>query len=124
MPEGYNIKVCAQAAVEKLIIPYKPDAVYLDDATYVICVQNRLKERKIKETEKLLFYGGNNDPLFSLLSPVVASLVPGYTSIAEALLDALPLHEPPGCRKVICSQFTESNTIENFNPKERSSKNE
>ncbi len=110
MPDGYDIKVSAQAAVEKLIIPYKPDAVYADDATYVICIQNILRARKIKETEKPLFYGGNGDPLFSLLSPVVASLAPGYASIADALLDALPLHETPGCRKVVRSRFAESNT--------------
>lgn len=112
MPDGYNIKVSAQTAVEKLIIPCKPDAVYCDDANFVICMQNVLKEKKVKESEKMLFYGGNNDPLFSLLSPVVESLVPGYSSIADALLDALPLHESPGCRKVICSQFSGSKTIE------------
>ena len=81
--------VRARLAMEKMILPQRPDFLYIDDALYAASVQSLL----LKQGIPMMIHGGNGEPLFEGLG--IESFDPGYEKIASALLYLL-LH--PGHR--------------------------
>ena len=83
-----SLRTQTDAMMEQVILPYRPEVLYIDDALHASSLQTRLLERGIK----VRIYGGNNDPLFEGLG--LKSFDPCYRQIAQALLDLLL---KPGC---------------------------
>ena len=79
-------------AMEKMILPFRPDFLFIDDAVSAATLWNMLSRAGMD----IAVYGGNNDPLFADID--LKSLDPCYKKIAAALLDLL-LH--PECRTEI-----------------------
>ena len=79
-------------AMEKMILPFRPDFLFIDDAISATTLWNILSRAGMD----IAIYGGNNDPLFADID--LKSLDPCYKKIAAALLDLL-LH--PECRTEI-----------------------
>ena len=82
--------VRARLAMENMILPQRPDFLYIDDALYAASVQSLLLKQRIP----MMIHGGNDEPLFGGLG--IESFDPCYEKIAAALLDLL-LH--PGNRE-------------------------
>lgn len=76
-------------AFDRMILPYQPDFLYIDDAVNTITLRNLLFQSGLK----LAIHGGNDDPLFKCID--VPSFDPGYERQAAELLNLL-LH--PECR--------------------------
>ena len=79
-------------AMEKMILPYRPDFLYIDDAIYTVTLRTQLEGTGLK----IMVHGGNGDPLFNHMN--LSSSDPCYEKIAGALLDLL-LH--PEMRKTV-----------------------
>lgn len=88
------------AMMEQVILPYRPEVLYIDDALHAASLQTRLLERGIK----VKIYGGNNDPLFEGLR--LKSFDPCYRQIAQALLDLLMKPDCHGDMPVIEAVFS------------------
>lgn len=88
-PEGSSLTEQINVMMDQMILPYRPDFIYIDDAVHAASLQMRLLERGIK----VHLYGGNNDPLFEGLG--LKSFDPCYRKIAQALLDLLMKSELP-----------------------------
>lgn len=71
------------AAMEKLVLPYRPDLLFIDDAVSALVLHNRLLKNGLNVT----ICGGNNDPLFQ--STDVKSFNPDYEKMASELLNLL-----------------------------------
>ena len=80
---NFSLRTQTDAMMEQVILPYRPEVLYIDDALHAASLQTRLLERGIK----IWIYGGNNDPLFEGLG--LKSFDPCYRQIAQALLDLL-----------------------------------
>ena len=70
-------------AMEKMILPHRPDFLFVDDAFHAVPLQMQLFQAGIK----IKIYGGNGDPLFRSLGH--ETFDPCYRRIAQALLDLL-----------------------------------
>ena len=88
-PKGSSLTEQINVMMDQVILPYRPDFIYIDDAVHAASLQMRLLERGIK----VHLYGGNNDPLFEGLG--LKSFDPCYRKIAQALLDLLMKSELP-----------------------------
>jgi len=82
-PEKLSLRNQAAAMMEKVILPCRPEVLYIDDALHAAALQTCLLERGIQ----IHLYGGNDDPLFEGLG--LKSFDPCYRRIAQALLDLL-----------------------------------
>ena len=82
----------------------RPDALFVDDATFAICIQSRLQYSGWRSPEELILCGGNNDPLFRHAMPEIRSLNPHYEQIAAELLEAV-LRKDYTYRKTIKSTY-------------------
>ena len=78
-----------EMVMEKMILPHRPDFLYIDDAIYTVTLRTQLEGTGLK----IMLHGGNDDPLFGNMK--LKSFDPCYGQIAEALLKLL-LH--PECR--------------------------
>ena len=76
-------------AMEKMILPCRPDFLYVDDAPHTV----RLRTKLFKAGLDIRIHGGDGDPLFDDME--LGTFDPCYERIAEALLKLL-LH--PECR--------------------------
>ncbi|MBR4663635.1 MAG: LacI family DNA-binding transcriptional regulator [Lentisphaeria bacterium] len=94
-----------QLALEKMILPYRPDFLYIDDAATTIALRNYLSNTGLNPA----ICGGNADPLFKYMS--LPSFDPGYEMIAAALLDLLLNREQKNEYPVIEAVYK----ISNFN---------
>lgn len=86
MPDP-NLRI--RAAMEKMILPYRPDFMFIDDAVYTVTLRSHLEGTGLK----IMIHGGNGDPLFRNMK--LNTFDPCYEKIAAALLKLL-LH--PECR--------------------------
>ena len=73
-------KIRVQAAMEKMILPFHPDFIFLDDAPHAVALRTQL----FKAGLDITIHGGNGDPIFDDLD--VNTFDPGYEKIAEELL--------------------------------------
>ena len=73
-------KIRVQAAMEKMILPFRPDFIFLDDAPHAVALRTQL----FKAGLDITIHGGNGDPIFDDLD--VNTFDPGYEKIAEELL--------------------------------------
>ena len=62
--------------IEHFIKREKPDALFVDDATYAVCIQSKLQYAGWKIPGDLVICGGNCDPLFRHAAPEIRSLDP------------------------------------------------
>ena len=83
-----TIRETCERILEEMILPYRPELVYSEDAEHAIYLQSRLTAMGWKVPEDILFYGGNNDPFFQYAAPPICSLKPRYGVIAEHLVSA------------------------------------
>ena len=90
--------------IEHFINIVRPDALFVDDATFAICIQSRLQYSGWRIPEELVICGGNNDPLFRHAMPQILSLDPRYEKIAAELLEAV-LKGDYTCRKTIQTTY-------------------
>ncbi|NCB34397.1 MAG: LacI family transcriptional regulator, partial [Erysipelotrichia bacterium] len=86
-PEEKLPEICDRCdwVMEKMILPLRPDFLYVDDALHAVSLQSRLQNAGID----LTIYGGNHDPLFSNVIPAIQSFDPQYDKIAEKLLNRI-----------------------------------
>ena len=96
---NFSLRTQTDAMMEQVILPYRPEVLYIDDALHASSLQTRLLERGIK----VRIYGGNNDPLFDGLG--LKSFDPCYRQIAQALLDLLMKPDYQGDMPVIEAAF-------------------
>ena len=94
-----SLRTQTDAMMEQVILPYRPEVLYIDDALHAASLQTRLLERGIK----VKIYGGNDDPLFEGLG--LKSFDPCYRQIAKALLDLLMKPDCHGDMPVIEAAF-------------------
>ena len=73
-------KIRVRAAMEKMIRPFRPDFIFLDDAPHGVALRTQL----FKAGLDITIHGGNGDPIFDDLD--VNTFDPGYEKIAEELL--------------------------------------
>ena len=85
-------KARIRQAIEKMILPNRPDFLYIDDAIYTSALRTQLEGTGLK----IRLQGGDGDPLFEVIN--VPSFDPCYGKLAAELLDLL-LH--PEKRKEI-----------------------
>ena len=71
------------AALEKMIRPYRPDFLFVDDAASAVSLRNELFNAGLN----LTIYGGDNDALFRYMG--MKSFDPCYKQIAAQLLNLL-----------------------------------
>ena len=72
-----------EMVMKKMILPYRPDFLYIDDAIYTVTLRTQLEGTGLK----IMIHGGNGDPLFGNMK--LKSFDPCYGQIAEALLKLL-----------------------------------
>ena len=85
-------KFRVQQAIEKMILPNRPDFLFIDDAVYSLALRTRMARHGFD----IRIHGGNADPLFEYME--IPSFDPCYEQIAAKLLELL-LH--PEKRSVI-----------------------
>ena len=72
-----------QQAMEKMILPQRPDFLFIDDAVYSLALRTQLARHGFD----IWIHGGNADPLFEYME--IPSFDPCYEQIAAKLLDLL-----------------------------------
>ena len=82
-PEKHDVDLRIRLAIKKMILPYRPDFLYVDDFPYSITLRTQLEEAG----RKILIHGGNGDPLFQCVK--LNTFDPRYEEIAGKLLDLL-----------------------------------
>ena len=82
-PKKRDVDYRIRQAVKKMILPYRPDFLYVDDFPYTITLRTQLEETG----RKIMIHGGNGDPLFRSIK--LNTFDPRYEKIAENLLDLL-----------------------------------
>ena len=98
-PEKPSLRDQVDAMMEQVILPCRPEVLYIDDALHAATLQTCLLEQGIR----IRLYGGNNDPLFEGLG--LKSFDPCYRQIAKALLDLLMKPDCQGDMPVIEAVF-------------------
>lgn len=98
-PEKPSLRDQVDAMMEQVILPCRPEVLYIDDALHAATLQTCLLEQGIR----IRLYGGNNDPLFEGLG--LKSFDPCYRQIAQALLDLLLKPDYQGDMPVIEAVF-------------------
>ena len=73
-------KLRVLAAMEKMILPFHPDFIFLDDARHGVALRTQL----FKAGLDITIHGGNGDPIFDDLG--AGMFDPDYEMIAEELL--------------------------------------
>ena len=76
-------KVRLRLAVDKMILPFRPDFLFIDDAVSTVTLRHMLAQTGTE----IAVHGGNGDPLFADID--VPSLDPCYEKIAAELLNLL-----------------------------------
>ena len=76
-------KVRLRLAVDKMILPFRPDFLFIDDAVSTVTLRHMLAQAGTE----IAIHGGNGDPLFADID--VPSLDPGYEKTAAELLNLL-----------------------------------
>lgn len=87
-------KIRVQAAMEKMIRPFRPDFLYVDDAPHAVALRTQL----FKAGLNITIHGGNGDPIFDDLD--VKTFDPNYKKIAEELLEQI-FHPENRTRKTV-----------------------
>lgn len=83
-PEGpEDPKIRIRAAMENMILPFRPDFLYVDDAPHAAALRTKM----LLSGRDIMIHGGNGDPLFDDIE--LRTFDPGYEKMAEALLDLL-----------------------------------
>jgi len=82
-PKKRDVDYRIRQAMKKMIQPYQPDFLYIDDFPYTITLRTHLEETG----RKIMIHGGNGDPLFRNIK--LNTFDPCYEKIAENLLDLL-----------------------------------
>ena len=80
-------KFRVQQAMEKMLLPQRPDYLFIDDAVYSLALRTQLARHGFD----IRIHGGNADPLFEYME--IPSFDPCYEQIAAKLLDLLLLPE-------------------------------
>ena len=87
-------------ALERMIRPYRPDFLFVDDAASAVTLRNELFNAGLN----LTIYGGNNDPLFRYTG--MKSFDPCYEKMARELLKLL-FHPETGTKvPVVEAEYT------------------
>ena len=76
-------KTRIRQVMEQMILPYRPDFLYIDDAIYTATLRTQLEGTGLK----IRLYGGDGDPLFDDIN--VPTFDPCYEKIAAELLNLL-----------------------------------
>ena len=76
-------KIRLRLAMEKMILPFRPDFLFIDDAVNAVTLRHLLAQTGTEIT----IFGGNGDPLFADVD--IPSLDPCYEKIAAELLNLL-----------------------------------
>ncbi|MBR4663294.1 MAG: LacI family DNA-binding transcriptional regulator [Lentisphaeria bacterium] len=93
------------AAIENVILPFRPDLFFVDDAISAVVLSNRL----LKIGLNVAICGGNNDPLFQSVD--VKSFDPGYEKMASELMNLLLHPEKRGEVPVIEAVYKEGSIL-------------
>ena len=99
-PDNCTTLECCEYLIEHFICRERPDALFVDDATFAICIQSRLQYFGWRIPEELILCGGNNDPLFRHAMPEIRSLDPHYEQIATELLEAVLWKDYTRCKTI------------------------
>ena len=94
-PDEFSLPKRLNAMMDQVILPFRPDFVYIDDAMHAAALQTRLLEHGIQ----VKIHGGNDDPLFEGLG--LCSFDPCYRKIARSLLNLLMKSDVPAKMPVI-----------------------
>ena len=78
-----DVNYQVRRAMQKMILPCKPDFLYIDDVSYAVTLRAQLEGTDLRP----LIQGGTGDPLFANIG--VKSFDPCYEKIAEELLNLL-----------------------------------
>lgn len=76
-------KIRIQQAIDKMILPNRPDFLFIDDAVYSLALRTQLAHHGFD----IRIHGGNADPLFEYME--IPSFDPCYEQIAAKLLNLL-----------------------------------
>lgn len=82
-PDEFSLPRRIDFVMNQVVLPYRPDFLYIDDAVHAASLLPCLLEHGIK----VKICGGNDDPLFKGLG--IESFDPCYEKIASSLLDLL-----------------------------------
>ena len=81
--ESDEPKIRILAAMENMILPFRPDFLFVDDAPHSAALRTKM----LLSGQDIMIHGGNGDPLFDDIE--LRTFDPGYEKMAEALLDLL-----------------------------------
>ena len=81
--EGQDTAERCRNAMQKMILPYKPDFLFVHDAISAVYLRNMIRTAGLEIT----LHGGDDDPIFAGFLPVTGSLDPCYEKIARMLFD-------------------------------------
>lgn len=97
--EADTAKRCREA-MRHLILPQKPDFLFVHDAPSAVFLQNLIHDAGIEVT----LHGGDDDPVFSGFLPKTGSLDPRYRRIAKLLFETAS-GKRPECRETVEAVF-------------------
>ncbi|OQA86749.1 MAG: HTH-type transcriptional regulator DegA [Lentisphaerae bacterium ADurb.Bin242] len=97
--EAGTAERCGEA-MRRLILPQKPDFLFVHDAPSAVFLQNLIREAGLEVT----LHGGDDDPVFSGFLPRTGSLDPHYRRIAELLFETAS-GKRPECRETVETVF-------------------
>lgn len=89
LPDSVSSRKSCEFIIETMIKKERPDALFVDEATFALCIQSRLQYEGWRIPEDLILCGGNGDPLFAHAAPAIFSLDPHYEQIAAELVNAV-----------------------------------
>ena len=104
--EKPNIAECCNDALQKMILPQKPDFLFVHDAVHAVYLRNLIRDAGLEIT----LHGGDDDPIFAGFRPVTGSLDPCYEKIAEILFETAS-GKRTGCRETIEIRFRKNSII-------------
>lgn len=93
-------------AMQAMILPHKPDFLFVHDAVSAVYLRNMIGAAGLKIT----LHGGDDDPIFAGFMPVTGSLDPGYEKIARLLFDKA-CGKREECRETVETLFRKNSII-------------
>ena len=99
-PDEADTAERCREAMRHLVLPQKPDFLFVHDAPSAVFLQNLIREAGLEVT----LHGGDDDPVFSGFLPRTGSLDPQYRRTAELLFETAS-GKRPECRETVEAVF-------------------
>ena len=104
--EKPDIAECCGDAMRGMILPQKPDFLFVHDAVHAVYLRNLIHNAGLEIT----LHGGDDDPIFAGFQPATGSLDPCYKKTAELLFETAS-GKRTKCRETIEIQFRKNSII-------------